>query len=71
MQKEPAMGRSAGKLRTGAAARAVRSPEPPRYETAMLEQLKPNPKNARKHSKRQVQQIARAFGEFGVIRGRH
>lgn len=61
------MGHNAAKLRAGIARTAARSPEPLRYEMAKLEQLRPNPKNARRHSKRQVKQIARAYQEFGVI----
>ncbi len=63
------MGRSAGKLRAGAARGAMRSPELLRYEMAKLEQLKPNPKNPRIHSERQIKQIARSIEEFGSIEG--
>ena len=61
------MGRSIGKLSANAAPGAVRSPEPHRYEIMPLDRLKPNPKNARKHSKRQIKQIACSFEEFNVI----
>ncbi len=61
------MGRSTGKLRAGAAPGAIKSPELLRYEMAKLEQLTPNPKNARIHSERQIKQIARSVDEFGSI----
>lgn len=61
------MGRSAGKIRAGAARGAIRSPELLRYEMVRLEQLTPNPKNARIHSERQIKQIARSYDEFGSI----
>ena len=63
------MGRSAGKVRAGAARGAIQSPELLRYEMVKLEQLKPNPKNARKHSERQIKQIARSFRELKVVAG--
>lgn len=62
------MGHNAGKLRSGTARNAVRSPEPLlRYEMVKLEQLKPNPKNPREHTKRQIAQIAASYREFGVL----
>lgn len=38
-----------------------------RYETAPLGRLKPNPKNARKHDKRQIRMIAKSYRYFGVV----
>lgn len=38
-----------------------------RYEMVPLTALKMNPRNARKHSKRQISQIAKSYKEFDVI----
>ncbi|TCJ41294.1 site-specific DNA-methyltransferase [Parafrankia sp. BMG5.11] len=61
------MGLSAGKLRAGTARGAIKSPELLRYEMVKLDELKPNRKNARKHSDRQIKQIARSMEQFGSI----
>ena len=39
----------------------------PRIETVALERLKPNPRNARTHSKRQIKLIADSLKTFGFI----
>ena len=39
----------------------------PRVEWAPIESLRPNPKNARTHSKKQIRQIARSIRQFGFL----
>jgi hypothetical protein len=39
----------------------------PRVEWAPIESLRPNPKNARTHSKKQIRQIARNIRQFGFL----
>lgn len=35
-------------------------------EVVPISELRPNPRNARKHSKKQIQQLAASFSEFGI-----
>jgi len=39
----------------------------PRIEWAPIETLRPNPKNARTHSKKQIRRIAASIREFGFL----
>lgn len=39
----------------------------PRIERVLLNTLRPNPRNARTHSRKQIEAIARALSRFGVI----
>src|SRR5690242_10012248 len=39
----------------------------PQFELVLLKTLRPNPKNARTHSRKQIGQIAKSLKRFGVI----
>ena len=39
----------------------------PAIETVAIEDLKPSPRNARRHCKKQVQQVAASIGTFGFL----
>ena len=41
--------------------------DPPRMEWAPIADIRPNPKNARTHSKKQIRQIAASIREFGFL----
>ena len=55
-----------GRLNASAARTGV-APELRPYEIVPLSELKPNPHNAREHSKRQIREIGRSYREFGMI----
>ena len=38
-----------------------------KIELVALDAIKPNPRNARTHSKKQIRQIADSIGEFGFL----